>query len=87
MKEGIVVVVFWGPYYTVLVAYNFTYYNLLHCYFTLLFYINTQSGADILKYYDMENSSVSEDCWTLFGYCLAFFLIYYIALVKTTGKR
>jgi len=46
-----------------------------------------QTGHDILVYYNMENGNVSHDCWTLFGYCLAFFTCYYFALVFTTGKK
>jgi hypothetical protein len=35
----------------------------------------------------MEDVNVSHDCWTLFGYGLAWQLLYYIALKMRTGKR
>lgn len=46
-----------------------------------------QSGKDVLEYYSMENGSVSDDCWVLFGYSIAWFVLYYLILLKTYKKH
>jgi hypothetical protein len=38
----------------------------------------------VLKYLDMDNVSISKDCWTLFGYALAWQLLYFIVVSRTT---
>lgn len=45
------------------------------------------TGEDVLKYYDMDNASVANDCWVLFGYTIAWFVLYYIVILNTTGKK
>ena len=46
-----------------------------------------QTGADIIKYYNMDGAKVGDDCWTLLGYACAWFLLYYVVVLNTTGKR
>lgn len=45
------------------------------------------TGQDLLNYYNMGDAKVGDDCWVLFGYACAWYILYYIVLLNTTGKK
>ena len=41
----------------------------------------------VLSYMSMDGGKKEDDCGTLVGYAVAFFVCYYFALYFTTGKK